>query len=99
LSRDFSDYKQMADEIQFMHEELTNLSNEIQAGIDELKKNAKRFSPDVRNEKVGRTQYIVEIVSSHYNRTHPVLICSVVEGCVLARQNQSFQRRPCKFQR
>ncbi len=43
----------MADEIQFMHEELTNLSNEIQAGIDELKKNAKRFSPDVRNEKVG----------------------------------------------
>jgi hypothetical protein len=59
LSRDFSDYKQMADEIQFMHEELTNLSNEIQAGIDELKKNAKRFSPDVRNEKVGSMQHFL----------------------------------------
>ncbi len=49
----------MADEIQFMHEELTNLSNEIQAGIDELKKNAKRFSPDVRNEKVGSMQHFL----------------------------------------
>ena len=43
----------MADEIQFMHEELTNLTSEIQAGIDELKKNSKRMTPDVRNQKVS----------------------------------------------
>jgi hypothetical protein len=42
----------MADEIQFMHEELTNLSNEIQSGLDELKKNSKRLAADVRDQKV-----------------------------------------------
>jgi hypothetical protein len=43
----------MADEIQFMHEELTNLTNEIQAGLDDLKKNTKRMTADARNQKVG----------------------------------------------
>mmetsp|Transcript_28859 Transcript_28859/g.60603 ORF Transcript_28859/g.60603 Transcript_28859/m.60603 type:complete len:490 (-) Transcript_28859:527-1996(-) len=62
----------MADEIQFMHEELTNLSNEIQSGIDELKKNAKRFSPDVRNEKVAYLQ-------DRVNRSKDVLASFRVE--------------------
>ena len=40
-----------------MHEELTNLTQEIQAGIDDLKKNSKRMATDVRDQKVNCYAY------------------------------------------